>query len=451
MSLLPDDPHPIYCMSLLPDDPHPIYCRSLLPDDPHPIYCLLLLPDDPHPIYCMSLLPDDPHPIYCLLLLPDDPHPIYCRSLLPDDPHPIYCLLLLPDDPHPIYCMSLLPDDPHPIYCLLLLPDDPHPIYCMSLLPDDPHPIYCMSLLPDDLNLIYCLSLLPDNPHPIHCNYNILEMTLLASHIPVLYCMLYYRSTNSSTHTLRSVLDPDLHISTKAEEISDEASSYGRRSSTDRPWTHHNRKIDLNKVCTSQKGPDLSGVPRVSGHRDPTEQCTLRHPDDIRRMLSAGFLSEGDLHTITSHIEASAFREEQLNKMKYIMRIVARRKKLEPLMAGGCGQCETEIGYEVLSEVNDFKGANFTVVNFNNGYQFIAAGRCVNENAPCGGIGQARCKQIFKAHWTLVWNNDLGVQMVAHEVPSHCECLNLGSATYRESPQVNNRYLDTSVHIVSKP
>lgn len=49
-----------------------------------------------------------------------------------------------------------------------------------------------------------------------------------------------------------------------------------------------------------------------------------------------------------------------------------------------------------------------------------------NENSPCGNGGRAICKQMTRAHWSLVWTPGRGVNLVAHEVPSHCECLNVG-------------------------
>ena len=52
---------------------------------------------------------------------------------------------------------------------------------------------------------------------------------------------------------------------------------------------------------------------------------------------------------------------------------------------------------------------------------------CRNENVPCG-VGGSRCRQVTRAHWSLVWTAGTGVNLVAHEVPSHCECLNLGAA-----------------------
>ncbi|KAK0070022.1 hypothetical protein Bpfe_000005 [Biomphalaria pfeifferi] len=322
-------------------------------------------------------------------------------------------------------------------------------------------------------------------------------MALLASHIPVLYCMLYYRGArhNYTSQLQRPSPDFSVDLTSKNDALSEET-GFGRRSSTERPWVYHNRKIDLNKVCSNQQAADPKAI-KATGHQDSSDRCTFSNPDEVRRALPKRFLSEGDLQTITSQIQTSAAREEHLSKIHYVVRLAVRPKKSEALAEaltnGDCRSCETVsrvieffhmtsnfsswtfgaftpycsteadcifgvldpclgmIGYEVVTEVSDFKGVNFTVVNFNNGYQFIATGRCLNENAPCRVGSQARCKQIYKAHWTLVWTHELGAQLVAHEVPSHCECLNFGSAIYPISAQSNYGNVDTTLDIVSKP
>lgn len=56
-----------------------------------------------------------------------------------------------------------------------------------------------------------------------------------------------------------------------------------------------------------------------------------------------------------------------------------------------------------------------------------------NENHPCGG-GHAMCKQIYRAQWTLVWSSVGGAQLATHEVPSHCQCMNIGGPVSQARP-----------------
>lgn len=51
------------------------------------------------------------------------------------------------------------------------------------------------------------------------------------------------------------------------------------------------------------------------------------------------------------------------------------------------------------------------------------------EFSPCGWAGST-CRQVTRAHWSLVWAPGAGVNLVAHRVPSHCECLNIGTSSF---------------------
>ncbi|KAK7009817.1 hypothetical protein BgiMline_001391, partial [Biomphalaria glabrata] len=143
-------------------------------------------------------------------------------------------------------------------------------------------------------------------------------MALLASHIPVLYCMLYYRGArhNYTSQLQRPFPDFSIDLTSKNDALSEET-GFGRRSSTERPWVYHNRKIDLNKVCSNQQGADPKAI-KATGHQDSSDRCTFRHPDEVRRALPTRFVSEEDLQTITSQIQTSAAREEHPSKINYV-------------------------------------------------------------------------------------------------------------------------------------
>ncbi|XP_025077043.1 uncharacterized protein LOC112553806 [Pomacea canaliculata] len=161
--------------------------------------------------------------------------------------------------------------------------------------------------------------------------------------------------------------------------------------------------------------------------------CSLDNPDELRRLFPGAFLAENDLMRV---VPGRGHWTSTSGDRMYApsRRLVAQRKHADIQAAtfsstppdGRCGNCVTEIGYEIAEWVVDFAGMNHTVVNFDNAYQFIPSGRCVNENAPCNGGNSGRCLQMSRAHWSLVWTSGRGLGFVAHEVPSHCECLNVG-------------------------
>ncbi|XP_076465987.1 uncharacterized protein LOC143297476 [Babylonia areolata] len=205
-------------------------------------------------------------------------------------------------------------------------------------------------------------------------------------------------------------------------------------------------------------------------NKDPTPPeappCSLQSPDDLQRMLPDLFLSETDLLDVLSQTKGGLQevpvasqgrtngREQGQINSPALRRVVpdklsdgSERQMAQEAATFGdrgdhffeshstdCRSCLTEIGYEVVEHVVDFKGNNHTVINFKNAYQFIPSGRCVNEHSPCGQPGW-RCQQVSRAHWSLVWTVGVGVNLVAHEVPSHCQCLNLGPPRPHPAPR----------------
>ncbi|ESO87570.1 hypothetical protein LOTGIDRAFT_235036 [Lottia gigantea] len=224
----------------------------------------------------------------------------------------------------------------------------------------------------------------------------VLVMCIVSVHLTVAYN--YYRSpyTESFRHDGRT----------------------GRRSSFSR-----------NPPQLSRNNPlfNIQGFPKRQ------DMCSVNGPSDIRRLLPGRFMSESELLSIVPN---SFNKNEHKPTYTSLKRIVVSRftesgfskpGTAQYINDGICGCCVTELSYEIMTEITDFNGQNHTIINFNNSYQFIPAGKCSNENAPCAG-GTARCKQVTRAHWSLVWTPSVGARLVAHEVPSHCQCINLGAA-----------------------
>ncbi|XP_070178689.1 uncharacterized protein [Littorina saxatilis] len=94
---------------------------------------------------------------------------------------------------------------------------------------------------------------------------------------------------------------------------------------------------------------------------------------------------------------------------------------------GGFGCCETVMEYGTPPNVT-IAGKVYKVVHLRHMFQFIPIGRC----KPGSTCGAGQCVDQFRAHWVLVYNSTRPVQGAAPvsfapiEVPSHCECLNVG-------------------------
>ncbi|KAK6188845.1 hypothetical protein SNE40_004940 [Patella caerulea] len=189
------------------------------------------------------------------------------------------------------------------------------------------------------------------------------------------------------------------------------------------------------RISTRSRDNPFISNPHNSYNSPPRQDmCSVNGPNDIRRILPGRFMSETDLLAM---VPTSFNAEPHASSYRSVKKIVVSRftesgfskPGTSPYINDGiCGCCVTELSYEIVEQITDFDGNNHTIINFNNAYQFIPSGRCSNENAPCAG-GTARCKQVTRAHWSLVWTPAVGARLVAHEVPSHCQCINLGAAS----------------------
>ncbi|GFO25869.1 dual oxidase [Plakobranchus ocellatus] len=73
------------------------------------------------------------------------------------------------------------------------------------------------------------------------------------------------------------------------------------------------------------------------------------------------------------------------------------------------------------------RGKIYRVVHLSRAFQFIPIGRC----RPGSACSYGECVDQYRAHWVLVYNqtdNSHGppVSFAPVEVPSHCECMNVG-------------------------
>ncbi|CAG5126843.1 unnamed protein product [Candidula unifasciata] len=234
----------------------------------------------------------------------------------------------------------------------------------------------------------------------------------MMSNIPLLYCLLYYR-TGRQLKPVDRAANFQTHLEGDSLFLQDSARNQTFSSSTlDPPWMYHSRRPDLNRLCYNINPQTIEGT---HGHVYNPDVCYAKTFSDIGKIFPHGFTSEHELHKIILRLNWAGTTQTACQQQT------------------NCGQvCSEEIGYEVTTEVTDFNGQNHTVINLQNAYQFIPSGKCLNENTFCSG-GQARCKQVYRAHWTLVWSSVAGVQLVAHEVPSHCECINFGTSSQTSS------------------
>ncbi|KAK3097374.1 hypothetical protein FSP39_009102 [Pinctada imbricata] len=88
--------------------------------------------------------------------------------------------------------------------------------------------------------------------------------------------------------------------------------------------------------------------------------------------------------------------------------------------------CNTDYAYEVVNSTV-VQNRKLRVVHFDRAFQFAPTGRCPDK-ASCG-FGS--CLQMYRHHWMLVWDESMPVfppvRFVPVELPSHCECVNLGT------------------------
>ncbi|XP_061174436.1 uncharacterized protein LOC133183502 [Saccostrea echinata] len=89
--------------------------------------------------------------------------------------------------------------------------------------------------------------------------------------------------------------------------------------------------------------------------------------------------------------------------------------------------CPTNYAFEILNKTKE-NGNQLRVVHFDHQYQFVPVGRCVSNSA--GKCGWGSCVQMYRHYWMLVWDDDLThfppVRFIPVEIPSHCECVNVG-------------------------
>ncbi|GFR64876.1 hypothetical protein ElyMa_003642200 [Elysia marginata] len=327
------------------------------------------------------------------------------------------------------------------------------------------------------------------------------------THLPLLYCLLYYR-TNSGrarefffesgivTRDSRSVdidsldelfLKDSSHRDVSSALVSQEEKEWtrvqppGYKHNFHRrvenvlfPWRHtryfsheERRRLrpqrnnvkrnsqDRHRLCLSggfrsvQKMHNQNGYKQMSrGQASPpldtdrrdNKHCILRNEADVKQLLPGVFISHQELEEIipfhktneVSHERLVSFFHQSHDKSTKHSKLVELSHQRPSLKADKqsnyeCGTCFTEIAYDVFREITDVDGNVHQVINFNNAFQFIPVGRCKNEFSSCGGGQGATCRQVYRAHWSFVFSHETGARLVPHEVPSHCECMNIAT------------------------
>lgn len=102
------------------------------------------------------------------------------------------------------------------------------------------------------------------------------------------------------------------------------------------------------------------------------------------------------------------------------------------------GCCFTDYRYEIFNTTS-VSGQEFKVVHFDKAFQFVPTGRC-RQNSTCS---RGECLQMYRHHWMLVWDERLTtwppVTFLPVEVPSHCQCVNVGRAATTHRHRRNTR------------
>ncbi|XP_021342866.1 uncharacterized protein LOC110443157 [Mizuhopecten yessoensis] len=144
--------------------------------------------------------------------------------------------------------------------------------------------------------------------------------------------------------------------------------------------------------------------------------------DSVLSMYRGLFMNPRDLRQLPV-IKPEGVRGHGLNS--YVDGIRPRPGPV-PNSKNSC--CFTDYAYEVFNTTVS-SSFQLNVVHFKNAFQFVPTGRCAS-NVSCG-VGQ--CLQMYRHHWMLVWDDNLPhyppVTFLPVEVPSHCECVNVGRST----------------------
>ncbi|XP_052098863.1 uncharacterized protein LOC127733558 [Mytilus californianus] len=157
-----------------------------------------------------------------------------------------------------------------------------------------------------------------------------------------------------------------------------------------------------------------------SDHHDHSDHSTStpKPMSEIVRTMFPGLLINSNDLTKLPVIKPEGTR--RTHETSYVGNIIPNSKTV----LDSC--CQTEFAYEVINTTVSNK-RNLKVVHFENAFQFVPTGKCP-ENATCG---RNTCVQMYRHQWLLIWDDHLPhyppVTFAAVEVPSHCECVNVGT------------------------
>ncbi|XP_059163473.1 uncharacterized protein LOC131946602 isoform X2 [Physella acuta] len=128
---------------------------------------------------------------------------------------------------------------------------------------------------------------------------------------------------------------------------------------------------------------------------------------------------DGSFNRSVSHGQWDAKNNASLANAPYSQRVTSHPSVPE------C--CKTNVAYDTPPTVT-IRGRIYQVVHLLHAYQFIPIGRCATPGAKCP---YGECVEQYRAHWVLIYNSSTPavgppVSFSAIEVPSHCECINVG-------------------------
>ncbi|KAL5004579.1 hypothetical protein ScPMuIL_018035 [Solemya velum] len=165
--------------------------------------------------------------------------------------------------------------------------------------------------------------------------------------------------------------------------------------------------------------------PRIPGRGEAFGKCNMMDQSELEQLFPGLFMTESDVIGL-EHVLMKSTNQRRLEPPPLPERriTVAEMALSPPERASGCDCCVTELAYEVYKTV-DIEGRSYPVLNFNQSYQFIPAGRC-RTRAHCDA---GQCIQRYRHHWIMVWNVTQSywppLQFAPYEVPSHCEWANV--------------------------
>lgn len=140
-------------------------------------------------------------------------------------------------------------------------------------------------------------------------------MIFPSSVLPVLYCMLYFRSgpmTWPTDSTLLISQRPSYNSSIKNYASSSDNDETNIKnlllSSVERSRKYYRRNRGMDTLCATVNNPNLFSI---KSNVQNSDKCLLKDPNDVHKMLPGNFLSENDLKKIVFQLDSVGTSERQ--------------------------------------------------------------------------------------------------------------------------------------------